>query len=95
MGFYASDYLTLGNAAVRQTIGVATTAYPGTPPGGIMGIGLSAGESIVDKDGLSAEYSGYIDTLKSAGVIQRRAYSIFMNDRCKTAPISDLVVALS
>lgn len=79
-GFYASDYLTISGNSVRQTIGVATAAAAGTPPGGIMGIGLSQSESAGNEDGTVA-YPGYIDTLKSCGLIKSRAYSIYLNDQ--------------
>lgn len=49
-----------------------------------MGIGLSYTESIVTRTGkvnISAAYPGYVDSLKNAGIINTRAYSIFLDDR--------------
>jgi len=83
-GFYASDLLSVSGVSVRQTIGVATAADLSNPPDGIMGIGISFFESIVFRNGVvntSATYPGYIDSLINAGIINTRAYSIFLNDR--------------
>lgn len=78
-GFYASDVVSIGEASVKQTIGVATIAGAGTPPGGIFGVGLPQGESIFDTSGQS--YSGYLDNLQAAGLINTRAYSVYLDDK--------------
>lgn len=81
-GFYASDILTIGGAAVRQVVGVATSAGSGDPPGGILGIGLSSDESIVNQGGKA--FPGYIDTMVQKGLIKTRAYSIYFEDESKS-----------
>lgn len=80
-GFYAADIVLVGGASVKQIIGVAEQAGDGTPPGGIFGIGLPQGESVFDTSGQS--YPGYLDNLKSAGYINTRAYSIYLEDQSK------------
>lgn len=78
LGYYVSDLFSVGDISVEQVIGVATSANPNDPPGGIFGIGLSAAESQAERGGL--EYSGFIDTLAAAGLIETRAYSIYLDD---------------
>lgn len=77
-GDYFADTLEMGdNVRVQNlTMGLANRATRGL---GIMGIGYSAGESIVDLDP-NAVYPNIIDQLKNQGVIASRAYSLYLND---------------
>ena len=87
IGFYASDILSVSGVPVSQTIGVATTAYPGTPQGGIMGVGLPQDESVTQNN--VPPFPGYIDTLKNSGIIKTRAYSIYLDDKSTYIPNID------
>jgi hypothetical protein len=78
-GDYVQDVLTIGDRAAtlqNMTMGLASTASIGY---GIMGIGYSAGESIARLDP-NAIYPNVIDLLVEQGVINSRAYSIYLND---------------
>lgn len=77
-GDYFADVLTMGDDITLQnlTMGLATTASRGL---GIMGIGYSAGESIVALDP-DAVYPNIIDQLVYQDFINTRAYSLYLND---------------
>jgi Eukaryotic aspartyl protease len=77
-GDYFADVLHIGDTVTLQnmTMGLATTASRGL---GIMGIGYSAGESVVAIDP-SAVYPNVIDQLVNQGAINSRAYSLYLND---------------
>lgn len=64
-------------------MGVAEVANRGDPPEGIMGIGFSSDESRVDRG--DQPYPGYIRTLAAQGLINTRAYSIFLDDLSKAS----------
>lgn len=78
-GDYFADTITLGDNEItvqNLTMGLAQTASRGL---GIMGIGYSAGESItaIDPDAI---YPNIIDELVTQGIINTRAYSVYLND---------------
>jgi Eukaryotic aspartyl protease len=77
-GDYFADTLDLGGDTSIQnlTMGLANRATRGL---GIMGIGYSAGESIVAVDP-TAVYPNIIDQLRNQGFINTRAYSLYLND---------------
>lgn len=76
-GDYFSDTLNIGKASIkRMQMGLATTATRGL---GIMGIGFTAGESIVAIEPL-AKYPNVISQLRSQGFINTLAYSLWLND---------------
>lgn len=77
-GDYIADVLAIGDSVTLQnmTMGLATQASRGL---GIMGIGYSAGESIVALDP-NAIYPNVIDQLVNQGVISSRVYSLYLND---------------
>jgi Eukaryotic aspartyl protease len=77
-GDYIADAFGMGASVNLQnlTMGLATQASRGL---GIMGIGYSAGESIVALDP-NAVYPNVIDELVLQGVISSRAYSLYLND---------------
>lgn len=47
-------------------------------PTGIMGIGFDTDESIVGEGG--QPYQNFIDAMVDQGIIQTRAYSVWLND---------------
>jgi Eukaryotic aspartyl protease len=77
-GDYIADSFGMGDGVnlKNMTMGLATQASRGL---GIMGIGYSAGESIVALDP-TAVYPNIIDELVLQGVISSRAYSLYLND---------------
>lgn len=77
-GDYVSDTLKMGDSVTLQnmTMGLAEVASRGL---GIMGIGYSAGESLVAQDP-NAVYKNVIDELVDQGIINSRAYSLYLND---------------
>lgn len=78
-GDYIADALTMGDSINLQnvTMGLATMASRDL---GIMGIGYSAGESIAATNP-NAIYENVIDQLVIQGVINSRAYSLYLNDQ--------------
>jgi Eukaryotic aspartyl protease len=77
-GDYIADVLSMGDSVTLQnlTMGLASTA---SEDFGIMGVGYPAGESIVDLDP-TAVYPNIIDEMVNQGVINSRAYSLYLND---------------
>lgn len=72
----------MGGMKISQlTMAVATSAK--YVPTGIMGIGFSAGESIVMNNGTDP-YPSIIDELVSQALINTRAYSLWLNDLSKS-----------
>lgn len=82
-GYYVSDTLTVAGVPVPQVIlAVATEAGTGDPAGGIMGIGLDNLEDIAQTT--AEPYPGFIDMLKNNGLINVRAYSLFLDEQSVT-----------
>jgi Eukaryotic aspartyl protease len=77
-GDYIADTFGMGDSVNLRnlTMGLATQATRGL---GVMGIGYSAGESIVALDPTEV-YPNVIDELVNQGVISSRAYSLYLND---------------
>jgi Eukaryotic aspartyl protease len=77
-GDYIADVLSMGDRVTLQnmTMGLASTASTAL---GIMGIGYPAGESVVALDP-TAVYPNIIDQMVKQGVINSRAYSLYLND---------------
>jgi hypothetical protein len=78
-GFYFSDVVAFGNNVQlpNVTIGLATYAFDNT---GLMGVGMRALESAVQSGASQKGYPTVIDSLVSAGLIQRAAFSLWLND---------------
>jgi hypothetical protein len=78
-GFYFSDVLTFGSNVQLSnvTIGLATYAFDNT---GLMGVGMRSLESAVQSGESQNGYPTVIDSLVSAGLIQRAAFSLWLND---------------
>ena len=77
-GDYFADVFSIGDRVTLQnlTMGLATIASRGL---GIMGIGYSAGEAIASQNP-EAVYPNVIDELVNQGVVNSRAYSLYLND---------------
>ncbi|OQV00954.1 hypothetical protein CLAIMM_06384 [Cladophialophora immunda] len=72
-GYYIDDTVGLGSATVTGvTFAVATSAA--NTNRGIMGIGLAGLEAS------EVQYPEFLDDLKSQGLIDRRSYSIYLDD---------------
>lgn len=78
-GFYFNDTVTFGNnvKVPNITIGLATYAFDNT---GLMGVGMRSLESAVQSGESQDGYSTVVDSLVSAGLIQRAAFSLWLND---------------
>jgi Eukaryotic aspartyl protease len=76
-GDYFGDVLAIGSDITLQnmTMALARQATLGTP---VMGIGYSAGESITSLDP-SAIYPNFMDELINQGLINSRAYSLYLD----------------
>jgi len=84
IGNYIADDFSMGGMKISQlTMAVATTAK--YVPTGIMGIGFSTGEAIVQYNG-TEPYPNIIDELVSQGLINTRAYSLWLNDLSESSP---------
>lgn len=78
-GFYFSDVVTFGDHVQLQnvTIGLATYAFDNT---GLMGVGMRSLESGYQSGVLPNGSPTVIDSLVSAGLIERAAFSLWLND---------------
>ena len=78
-GYYFSDVLGFGNNVQLPniTIGLATQAVDSI---GLMGVGMRSLESIVQSGESQTGYPTVIDSLVSAGLIERAAFSLWLND---------------
>ena len=78
-GYYFSDVVTFGNNVQLQnvTIGLATYAADNT---GLMGVGMRNLESVVQSGKSQDGYPTIVDSLVSAGLIERAAFSLWLND---------------
>ncbi|OAP62009.1 hypothetical protein AYL99_04212 [Fonsecaea erecta] len=76
-GDWASDTITVGGSPSiqNQQIGVAFELFD---QHGVMGIGFDTNEA--NNDGPNSVYPSVMDNLKSSGVIQRKAFSLYLND---------------
>ena len=80
VGDYIQDTIGIGKTQIkRQTMGLATAGKARTPIQGIMGIGYSKGEAIVQQNP-RAEYPNIVNSLKNQGFIKSLSYSIWLND---------------
>lgn len=78
-GDYISDTISFGGATVKKaTMAVANKVS--NVPTGIMGIGFDSNEAIVAEGGKA--YKSIVDTMVSEGVINTKAYSLWLNDLC-------------
>lgn len=77
IGNYISDVFSVNGATVKNmTMAVATQAQ--VVPTGIMGIGFDLDESIAARNGTT--YPNFVDLLVTQGLINTRAYSLWLND---------------
>ncbi|KAL2403980.1 putative aspartic-type endopeptidase OPSB [Exophiala dermatitidis] len=76
-GDWATDTVTVGGSAPiqQQQIGVASTLYD---PHGVMGVGFGTNEA--NNPSPEGVYPSVMDNLQSAGIINRKAYSLYLND---------------
>jgi hypothetical protein len=82
-GDYFTDVFTIGKTELKEmTMGLATSA---SRAWGIMGIGYTAGESIVQQQP-GQSYPNVIDEMKRQGYINTRGYSLWLND-LSTCPV--------
>ncbi len=77
-GDYFDDVLKMGNSVTLQNMTMALASIASRSVG-IMGVGYSAGESIVASNP-SSVYPSVIDQLVGQGVINSRSYSLYLND---------------
>lgn len=78
-GYYFSDTVSFGNNVQipNVTIGLATYAFDHT---GLMGVGMRLLESAVQTGESQTGYPTIVDSLVSAGLIERAAFSLWLND---------------
>ncbi|KAN0077578.1 Aspartic peptidase domain containing protein [Elaphomyces granulatus] len=77
-GDYFNDTFSIGSITLRNlTMAVADEVE--SVATGIMGIGFDAGESIVSQQG-GQPYHNIMDAMVAQGIIQTRAYSLWLND---------------
>jgi hypothetical protein len=70
-------------------MGVATLAQDENVPSGIMGIGFDTKESSLGSNGFGAGgYPNIIDVLVSEGLINSKAYSLYLDDLGKLCECS-------
>jgi hypothetical protein len=86
-GDYFTDVVTLGKVTIDAgglTMGLATQTANGPQVAndghGLLGVGYEIGESIVGVAGAKAETPAIYDILVKKGVINRAAYSLYLND---------------
>lgn len=73
-GDYIKDDISVGGAVIEQLqMGLATES---TIPVGIMGVGFAANEAVYTSD----RYPNIMDVFVSQGLIDSRAYSLYLND---------------
>ena len=77
-GDWGSDTITVGGSpSIKgQTIGVSLNGYD---THGVMGIGYDTNEAF-DPDATNGVYPSTMDQMKSQGIIQRKAYSLYLNE---------------
>jgi hypothetical protein len=84
-GDYISDTFGIAGLSVNNmTMGLARAAQEQDPNGqfeGIVGLGFEQGESVFGQTGQT--YPNLISKLKSQGLTSSRAYSLWLNDKCK------------
>ena len=87
-GQYVSDDVAFASATVTGAIlGAAATGSTSNPLTGIMGIGYVNGEAIATLDEDPADvYPNIVSQLKSQGIINTMAYSLWLNDLGKLHP---------
>jgi Eukaryotic aspartyl protease len=78
-GYYFSDVVAFGSNVVLSnvTIGLATYAFDNT---GLMGMGMKSLESAVQSGVWQTGYPTVVDSLVTAGLIERAAFSLWLND---------------
>lgn len=77
-GFYFSDIIKFGSATLENiTIGLATYAADNN---GLMGVGMQSLESIVQTGESNTGYPTVVGALLDAGLIERAAFSLWLND---------------
>ncbi|KIW99147.1 uncharacterized protein Z519_00810 [Cladophialophora bantiana CBS 173.52] len=76
-GDWGSDTITVGGSPSieSQQIGVASQLFD---PHGVMGIGFDTNEA--NNDSPTGVYPTVLDNLKSSGIINRKAFSLYLND---------------
>jgi hypothetical protein len=86
-GDYFTDVVRLGKVTIdagELTMGLATNTANGphiaNDGHGLLGVGYEIGESIVQVEGARAETPAIYNVLVKQGVINRAAYSLYLND---------------
>ncbi|KIX98376.1 uncharacterized protein Z520_05677 [Fonsecaea multimorphosa CBS 102226] len=76
-GDWSSDTITVGGSPSikNQQLGVATELFD---QHGVMGIGFDTNEA--NNDSPNGVYPSVMDNLKSSGIINRKAFSLYLND---------------
>ena len=82
-GDWGTDTITIGGSSPipSQQIGVADDLFD---PHGVMGIGFDTNESEAQQPG-EGVYPSTLDNLVTAGLIQRKAFSLYLNERAATS----------
>ena len=78
-GTYLTDVLNVGSTQLTKMT-MANAQQLNTQGIGIMGVGFTSGESIAQTTGPQAEYPNVIDVLKNEGFINKKAYSLWLDD---------------
>ena len=78
-GDYATDDVTVAGATIKALqFGLASTETTDTH--GVMGVSYPIREAIVGQGGDYTPYPNILDQMVTQGIIQRRAYSLWLND---------------
>lgn len=72
-GYYIRDNIQLADALINSAI-IAMTNETSDSSYGVLGIGLNGLEST------PIEYSGFLDELRTQGIIKTRAYSLYLDN---------------
>jgi len=81
-GDYVSDVFRVGSLAVKNMEFAVATDQSEVGTMGIMGIGFDTNEAITDFGG--KPYRNIIDSMADQGLINSRAYSLWLNDLGKS-----------
>jgi hypothetical protein len=82
-GDWGSDTITVGSSPpiTGQTIGIALN---GADRHGVMGVGYDTNEAYDSKADTLGVYPSALDQMKTQGIINRRAYSLYLNEYTAT-----------
>lgn len=90
-GDWVNDTITIGGSTIKSlSMGLVTSTEDTGAASGVMGIGFDTRETSLGSNGFGAGgYPNIVDVLVSGGLINSKAYSLYLDDLGKLCELSE------